>query len=174
MRSAGSGLRTISRIGDSNRPNGRNSTYHARRMDWPSVGSDFARENDLSQHHLFRPPELRQIRGPGFLALSLRIDGTFLRWLPGPQSGDFQVNRRTAPDGRHGRRVHVDRRDGIGGRSGLSGARRISNFSWRTARSLRAQLATPCLWWISPRPWTKSFSPKQAISNCSVRALWKV
>src|ERR1700722_4336552 len=52
---------------------------------------------------------------PVFLALSLRTDGTLLRWLPGPQSGDFQVNRGSAPDGGHGCRVHVDQRDGIGG-----------------------------------------------------------
>ena len=58
---------------------------------------------------------LRQIHGPVFLALSLRTDGTFLRWLPGPQSGDFQVNRGSAPDGGYGRGVHVDQRDGIGG-----------------------------------------------------------
>jgi hypothetical protein len=51
---------------------------------------------------------LCQIRGGGFFALSLRIDGPFSRWMPGPQSGDFRVNRRSAPDGRHGCRVHVD------------------------------------------------------------------
>ena len=27
------------------------------------------------------------------LALSLRIHGTLLRWVPGSQSGDFQVNQ---------------------------------------------------------------------------------
>ena len=28
--------------------------------------------------------------------------------------------------------------------------------------------------WIGRRPWTKSFSLRQAISNCSAHALWKV
>ena len=41
----------------------------------------------------------------------MRIDGT-LRWLPGPQSGDFQVNRGSAPDGGHGRPLtESERRD---------------------------------------------------------------
>jgi hypothetical protein len=75
-------------------------TRNARRLDWPSV--DSARRT-VSK---FAGPIPRVI-------IANRWD--FLRWLPGPQSGDFQIDSRTAPDARHGRRVHVGQRDGIGG-----------------------------------------------------------